>query len=622
MIKSNNRNQLILILVCCMLPCIGYAQEMLPILKNRIHSRYTRLYGETAILLPDAHEQQVTVTPNELEEKQNSFINFLPKRYLRQLQFKNSLILEKYLHHVKGIFPRAEDMDYLFNTLTRGTDSIQKFTKESMEPLLKTMAIFYNPGVRGCMEELKNREKPPLYWANKELMLNAPSLDCLVKDGQSGDCILSVDQFNSMVSLTKRPKTISKDSTRRQILLELLENICFSTLAEESGFSKKRGVKGALSQRERNFQKQQRLLSSGAIITEEATLLAAYDSYYHDYFAPREEVFIDLVGSMDSSYIDSLFTVLKSDVQNVLSKTSVQSNNDTMHIPWKTTSWTELPDELVIPTDTLMEGECTHPIKTDYGYFIARINTINQRDEITIDEAYNSLITLATRDHWYENDSILTTHVHQYYRNNLIEFQTPDTMLIRLSLIPDVKYSRVHTFNEVSQRATRTISSLDLPHDVQVTLMNRYDTHKGRTNEMGPLSTKYGLFYITVLEYHKGRKQLSCNRVFAQIENRLRENPDTFAKFFSKEQKKQIRRMCLGHLYRQEAIKKIESLSAKATTRGVESEEDSYNNENYDTQRSDDYLQKKRALVHLYTDQEATFAKWLKNVAIDYSLLH
>jgi len=528
--------------------------------EDEIGYRYMQLYQNVYIFLEDGLKNNLLVSEAEVSNRLASYKKVFSERFLNKDHIKNIIIIEKYLNQVKGLFTNEKAVADLYGKLT---DSIVAQTKPSfaeMELLLNSMTLFADPLIgefiqekndETTKEEYENVISKKLFWTVKELRLSGKPDDCVAFDPGSNRCIVTVAQFNSSISLMNISKKMPRDSARDEILSDLLSDIYLSTRAMQSGYAEKMATKELLSQNRAAFKNAQRFISLGRMVTDESKLFETYKKYYRERFSPRDEVYINISGSSDKAYIDSVYRLLcRTSVKNSRTRRNKASNAEIQRLPWQRSNWNELPDELVRPTDSIDINEFTGPIKTPYGYFIAHLDEVKRSKGLSFDEAYDELVYLATRDKWQNVDSILEEKAFEMYLKDKSRFVTPDTMAITLWLCPYYSDStRTPVIPDTLASNGLRLCSVQLPFDVQEKLKEAYYQKKNANCLIGLIYTRYGAFSFQVHTNKNGGIQYSFDEVRDYLTAEIKAEEVKNSGCYAKQQDDIIDRMFLGKSY-------------------------------------------------------------------------
>lgn len=185
----------------------------------------------------------------------------------------------------------------------------------------------------------------------------------------------------------------------------------------------------------------------GMPVMDEASLSAAYQKHYHQYFARRDSVLIQVMASTDSLYLDSIHHLLElhSAKPGPIAHSKSHPDGDSA-FPWMTFRETDLPAEIIAPTDTFKVGQFSKVFRTPEGYFIAKLSDIVRIPSTPPEKAHTMCIYLATWDKYMGMDSILMAKSKNYYDKHPDEFMTPDTVAYDFWLAPRGKYQDIRMY--------------------------------------------------------------------------------------------------------------------------------------------------------------------------------
>jgi len=594
--------------------------------------RYMQLYQNVHIFLEDGVKINLTVSDAEVTARVESYKKVLSERFLNKSQIYNIIIIEKYLKKVKGIFPADETISNLYVILTDSIVNQTKPTFAEMEPLLNSMALFSDPQIGELIqekndeivkEEYENVISKKLFWTVNELRATGKPDDCIAFDANKNQCMITVSMFNSSIPLKNISKKTPLDSARDEILREILSDIYLSNLAIESGYNEKLSIKELIAQSKAQFKYSQKFISLGRIVKDENTLFATYKKYYKHLFSPKDEVFLNVLGSSDSVYIDSVYTWLCAAIgkSSERKRNSDKINQTLKKLPWQRSNWNELPDELVLPTNAIDVNEFTKPVKTPYGYFIVHIDEIKRYKEISFEDAYAELVYLATRDKWQNVDSILDEKAYEIYTKDKNRYVTPDTMNLTLYLFPYYSDSthKNRMPDTLSLKGVR-LCSIYLPFEVQEKLKAAYYQTKNRNVQVGPIYTRYGAFYFRVHTYKKGGIQHSFDDVRDYLISEIKADERKDSGANAKYQDDIIDRMFLGQMYFIEDVTYARTMSYDQIMALIESSKIDISAVKNKSSKNDCYqygkAQYERMKINEYNEN---VDNWIKNLQIDLS---
>lgn len=589
-----------------------------------IRKIYLELYNKINILISDAINNNLIVTEIEIEERIELYIKVFSESFLNKAQIYNIILIEKYLNKVIGVFPTEETVNNMYVNLVDSLSLEFKPAFDEVKSLYNSMALFSHPRVGKLVEqkneeiakvEYENKIKEKKFWSKKELGLKGNLNDCIAFENDSCECLITIGQFNVSIPLMNISKKYPKDSAYIEILNEILSDVYLSKLAIDSGYTTKSGTKEFLAKKKVIFKKSQRYLTLGRIVTDEDILFSTYKKYSKELFSSRDEVYINILGSTDSVYIDSVYRWLQKVLKNEsLKKRAIKQ------LSWQRSNWDDLPDELVIPTDTINEKEFTKPIKTPYGHFIAHIDEVVRHKQTTFEEAYGELVYLATKDKWQNIDSVYEERAYEYYSKNKEKYVERDTMEISLCLLPCSTDITDELIDMLTLKKTN-LCSIQLPHEVQDELKTEYNKSKNKKGLIGPAHTRYGTFYFQVHNVKPGLKQYSFDQVSEYVISELKSDEKMGNFVNAKDQKIVIDRMFLGEMYFIDDIAKVQRIDIDKIRKMIEngkidvsvitnvsSEKDRllYGKSQYERMRIEEY--------------QKDINNWVKKLKIEYSL--
>jgi hypothetical protein len=255
-------------------------------------------------------------------------------------------------------------------------------------------------------------------------------------------------------------------------------------------------------------------MKMGRPVFKEEILWETYKNNYHDLFKGYDKVTLQIIGSSDSLWIDSLSKLIlqsiKTDTINKsteIKKSIDEENTLVNNIPWIESEESTLPEILIIPTDTLPEKGITPVIMTPFGYFICRVSKVENVKSLTFKEARNQCVYIATRERYVKMDSLMDIKAFDYYKINKDIFITPDTMILRTWLIP-LRKTKTSIHSDTVAFKSLTMNSLSLPQEVLKELTKLVKSEKNKNSFYGPLKSIYGTWYFKVDSIKSGGLQI------------------------------------------------------------------------------------------------------------------
>lgn len=512
------------------------SQEVLINLKNA----FDQAYIQVSLLYEFAKKNSIQVSNEEFENHFQAHKILLPEEMINKKYIKESIAIKKYLALVESIALDEFTLQSIYEQVTKQISESLRPPYSQIKPFVYCIALFENERTKDILRErsaehnkerFEKRNKTPC-WSFDELRIKGEPETCIASVESSGECLITVRDFNVAAKVKHNliRKIGSLDSTRLRLINDMLMELYFSRKAQKNGYTDKQNLDKEIERSIKKGEYFKKFKNLGRPVSDEDALWETYGKYYDEYFSRKEELTIGIIGSSDSLYIDSLHSWMGELVKDDSTrKQKEESCRILKKIPWKESDWNDLPDELVIPTNSLKLNEFTEPIKTPYGYFIARINKIEIRDEIPFEEApMKKLIYLATRDRYLNTDSTLEVKSYEFYKRHKHKYVTPDTLKVSACLLPclpdSIKLcdSIINKINGNSKKIT--FYSTDLPENARKGIEKLYQKNRNAKKLKGPFDTRYGVFFFKVRDSKPGGKQLSFENVLDDIVYKLQNN--------------------------------------------------------------------------------------------------
>src|SRR5690606_25516615 len=303
------------------------------------------------------------------------------------------------------------------------------------------------------------------------------------------------------------------------------------------------------------------------------------------------------------------------------------------YIPWNVHPEKNLPRAITVHTDTLLSKEFTRPIKTNLGFFLARVQEIKLIKEVSFREAYAKLVYLATRDKLLGMDSVIAAKSLQYYRDHPEEFKISETLGLTAWLLPNQPDERSGVILSVSPTRlgkdtlaypSLKLSSIWLSSNLQkhlTRLLNSLPIKEGGGNSnpvFGPIKAEYGQWYFRIDSIQKAGGIESYADVKQAIIHRLTSpaiEPDSFAMTPAKE--KVLRNLGMAQILKSKILSKWISLPSQEIVRIIQSRaEDTLGF----SKKSDLEYQVESARRNLAISQEDSIRKDAKTLLKMYSI--
>jgi hypothetical protein len=363
--------------------------------------------------------------------------------------------------------------------------------------------------------------KPLELWRIEDLQVRGYEDDCIAFNALTGECVVTVKDYNSNILVFVPPKNIPIDSARLIILDRLLNVTYLANEAKNSGFANLPEVRQQTEKNIRAFAQGPKNVQSHAAINEES-LKQLYEKYYDERFSEKKEVIIDIVGSSDSLYVDSLYLMLaKQSEKKKGERATIKSRQNP--IAWIRSPAKEVPQELAKCVDTMRTSEFTRPIKTAFGWFIMRVAQINIIQELSFEKAREMLIRMSLAGE-ERISKVSSKQAENFYKHHKKRFVTPDTLLLRAWLLPEGKidYGIPNIVDSAKRHADTLrvkpmlVKNLELPQKIGDQVSNLMTMTK-QDSFIGPIGTNLGTWYFAVMERKRGGKQ----RQFTEVKNEI-----------------------------------------------------------------------------------------------------
>lgn len=451
---------------------------------------------------------------------------------------KNEVLAKKYTQSI-GIKISIEDIEKARCQMLSDFSDKSSIQETDIEALAETRAIINSPVIKDEVSRINEyTEKLRIqaaineeFWSLEELRIQSGDDFCIAKHCDSTNCQINTRKYNNLIKYNQIAKVFPLDTARNMIIKQILVDDYILNQAQKKGFDKTDTAlhesKSWLDCSAHNAQTKK----LGALVTEDHILNQIYNQYYNLLFSHKVRRFYSLIGSSDSNYIDSLEKLVNSVSKGKEIKGDLKNKDDSkMDLPWRSSSGYLLPAEISVVVDTLHESEVSKLIRTSYGYFLARVDSIiTVRQEISYEAANKKLVLIASKRKWQNLDSLIAARAFRIYSSSKLSYKSNDTLSVVLYIKPgkninsklsDTKEKGFITdtliYNEITKRGLK-LTSEKLPPDLIDSLIKKYDESKRKNNLIGPIDSRYGDCYFKINEVKAGRNYIQ----YTQIKNRL-----------------------------------------------------------------------------------------------------
>lgn len=475
----------------------------------------------------EAERQGITVTKDEVDARARVYRDLYPGKMLDDYKVKQMLLAEKYLDS-KGSRPAL------------GTGGVA--VPDAAERILTFQDLIGREDIRQEGRRLEDiarikqvsEMKATALWPIEDVQIRDESSDCLAWTGS--DCFVTTEEFNAAAARHRIQASVSMDTAKAAVLKwYMLKKELAETVRKSDVEINEDSILGVQKLMLESSQWIRKAGAFGVPVQDPQTLRYLYGKYYGEYFAAAERVTLGVIGSSDSGLVDSLYRVWRSwaDRKQKPRSKGVDTTREPA-LPWIEFRDRDLPEELLVASDTLREGMACAPFRSRAGYFIVKLMKLTPRKEIPFDDAVPCLIFLATRLKYLEMDSVLEAQSRKYYREHKSDYALPDTLKLFGWLQPRFPESR-----ETSKKRKRTaapiidtariaglaLSSLVLPDDTRkrIESLARADTQK---TFFGPLPGKYGTWHFRVRSRKSAHDTIPYRLARRDIVEKLTAPPD------------------------------------------------------------------------------------------------
>ncbi len=395
------------------------------------------------------------------------------------------------------------------------------------------------------------------------LRLNEPESDCIAKLSRSGKCLLDVREFNRFAdasapaqdtaSQNQSPGSAPRwdvDSARTRLASIILQDAFaeYQFDNEEKKDSLKTEIDRAQAVRIEGVRK-----GMG-----DSTLRRLYRHYQAEFFNAKEAREYRVLGTSDSAFADSLAKACPAALKAGASRACDS-------LPWSRIREKDIP----LPAQAALKalkafqaGETSRPIKTRFGFFLFRLESIRQVPGMPYEQAVPLLGGLYSLPRGTEprNEAAMAA----YYQENRESFLAPDTVELQAWLRPPFKRKVGEFAKDIEKKIRLQLPVPDtmnagsiripldsLPDEVGKRLAGRRHLERGRF--FGPFNSTWGTWYFKVAENRPGSSPLPFeavrNKILAILFPGLGTDPFITAQSISKAKLNDIRNNMLSEYH-------------------------------------------------------------------------
>jgi hypothetical protein len=500
-----------------------------PIAPKNSSMRYLSymVWLDTAVrpLANEAKEKGIIVSKEEISIQAKAFKVMFPDIPAREEELINEVLAKKYSQSIMGTSASIDDKKKAYQEIKSDFSEGTVPPEAQIEAFLETRALVGRPAVKQLAMQLNGNDRIEYQrafnnremWSADEMRFKSSGEICIARHPDSSGCLLTVKKYNNIVKYQFFPKIMPLDTSRKMAIRAMLSDRYALDEARKKGFTKSDTAEQETKSWLEWFAHNAKLKGTGRPVTDPNILAATYNRYCNTFFSERRKPFYSIIGSNDSSYVYSISHIaVKVDKKN-RQKDSLSS--DTVYepeLPWTHSCAVPLPDDFMPQIDTLPVGGISRVIRTSYGYFVVRFDSMQVIPRISFEEAHDKLIVLATKQKWLNLDSVIQAKAYKIYTANKKMNTAPDTFTLVSFLSPGwpqdssvvegkkgrSSKKRPHK-KSLSSPLTKgiIISSIRLPFDLLDSLDTRYTAaNKDKRNgTFGPIRSRYGTWHFKVL---------------------------------------------------------------------------------------------------------------------------
>lgn len=510
---------------------------------GRRYADYADAYLNALPFIDAAEKSRIQIGPEAIRTRLAVYKGLYPGQDIDTLRVRKQLQAEKYLetsgHKVDD--RQVEDRLESLGVSKEGYQeeelgAIRQAVKAEL--LFKTREIIEQGERRMDVVFVENQDimaESRKLWPLDRIRLNGAPAECLA--WLHGRCHVTLEEYNAAANEFRVPRGIPLDSAKALALRQYLSEKCFAEKGLSEGLDKDaESILEKFKIKRESLKLLQMMKGLGRPVRDPKTLRQTYGKYHGEFFKARDNVVMRIIGSSDSSYIDSVHRrLVRWQHEDGESRKIGKKAAKEPDLPWLSFREEELPLELVSPTDTFYQGQFTGPIKTAMGFFISRVWKISRVKEVPFEAAHSRLVFLATRDKYLGMDSVMNAKSLKYYHGHLDEFITPDTLALTAWLIPyDVGKTHQGRYllsseakRDTSEFSPIGISSLQLPRKLQAQLGSLAKGGRPPTKKppfkpfYGPLKGEHGQWFFKIDSLKKAGDTLQFRFVKEEIRKKL-----------------------------------------------------------------------------------------------------
>lgn len=487
-------------------------------------------------ILSIAKTKNYTAPQNTIELHLSSYKKAFPGVLIDNASVEKEIIIYNYLNQEVGVVASQQDMEKEYDEYLKNTPLKTPPSFYNIMPILSTKALVSMDTISNLCNSLleKNRNEIEAKltakmqpWSYQKIAVNADSQLCIAVNPEDNQCLVSVGEFNNYLLLNDFERSIPLDTARVIALKKYLITIYNSKLAKKTGLSENKELVKNQEQTDEIKRIGRKIPFTHKMTVDDTLNKRIYRKYYDRFFKEKIVKNVQLIGSMDSIYIDSLCSNLQKKEMDRPSKPSRRNKSYIDSLPWITVSSNDLPQALLSYVDTLKLMQWKGAFKTPYGNFVCRIINIDREKEISFQDARIKLLYLIETERIRSQGKPDSVLAYEYYRKFSSRYITPDTLIARTWLIPKSDNNDFGEIDDTLQKKiihsdtttfrSEIVKSCDLPDDVSQELFKRNKLIKDRNQIIGPVISSLGTWYFKIQKTIPGGKKIPFEMVRDKI---------------------------------------------------------------------------------------------------------
>ena len=502
-------------------------------IKNR-HRKYAQwLRSNVDVLVPEAKQKGFVVSDEDILVQKKAFRSFFPDLSIVEYELENEILARKYAWNFFGGSLSQENIKDTYNKLKIEYSDESIPSLEDILPMVETRALIETNAVTEELNAIRKRNlikrnednvQKSQTWPSEKLRFDASNSGCLAQHIDSTECLLNVGQFNHAVKYYFIPQYYSLDTARQRALNDMLSDIFIAIKAREKGFQNKSNLPDLKKSWLDWIGSSIKYRKIGLPEHDPSALLRVYEEYYDALFSERFDPCYSIIGSSDSQCIDSLLKLIRNKKNDSsatsLKKGSAPKKNDTT-MPWSKSYGKLLPEDFFKFTDSLQIDGISGVVRTPYGFFIVRLDSIHIREEIRFEDANDECIFLATKQKWQNLDSILEDKAYSIYKSDNLLNREADTLDLIAFLMPQCTQPPICRCSAVNEKPAVIdsmssgirLQSTVLPLEIRNDLLDQYQKLNDKKKMIGPLNSRLGVWYFKVTGCKSGIKRIPFSRI-------------------------------------------------------------------------------------------------------------